>query len=217
MSAMPPGGTPSHEVRQGWPAPGEQPGGQPGEWPPPGPAGGQLGWAGPPGAPPPTSRTSRRLLVIGLVVVLVAVAGAVGVWLASGSGPAPASPPGYLFQDADAVAFVQWNPIGSFLTGTMDLSYVDAFNHAKVDTKTASLNAVRSGDTITVSLTPALTGVSYLSGTYDGHTLTLELPQAGGTMSEARFTPASLASYTAAVTALENQVEGPGSSGPSSP
>ena len=145
-------------------------------------------------------------------VLLVAGGTVLGVLSARSSGPlrlvpglGGSSPDGYLYRDANTVVFVQWTQTGSDLSGTLDVAYIDPNDATQVTTETHSITGVLANGSVTLTLDKSVLGTTNLSGTFNGSALTLNVPEADGTITQATFSPASLSDYNGDVSTLQNQ------------
>lgn len=126
----------------------------------------------------------------------------------------PSSPPGYLTEvhtggQLSAVAFVQITVSGSQMTGTWEETYLEPGDTQAYPFR-LSLSGTESGQSVTLTLSGTVSGpggsvpgTGTVSGTLDGGTLTLEVPQADGTLASMVFTSSSSAAYNQAVGTLQ--------------
>jgi hypothetical protein len=157
---------------------------------------GVLGWA------LLKARTGRRM-VPGLVLAVL--------WLAGCGSPAAS---GYFTeaywsanQAPAAVVFLQFITQGSSLSGTLDETYFTDDSDSKTASIHLTLTGTEQGGQVTLTLSGGgLFGTGTLSGTTDGSDLSLEIPEADGTLQTYTFTPSTVTAYNKAVQGLQADV-----------
>ncbi len=116
-----------------------------------------------------------------------------------------AAPTGYLFSDSTTVLFVQWTQTGTDLAGTLDIAYLPPNGATEVKSETDSFTGVLSNGNVTLTIDKSVLGATNLSGTFDGSTLTLSIPNPDGSLGQAQLTSAALSDYNSDVAALQSQ------------
>ena len=114
-------------------------------------------------------------------------------------------PQGYLWSDPSEVAFLQWTEDDTHhLNGT--LQSVDATSDGTVSCTTAAFTGVHDGSNVSITFSE-LGFSSTLTGSLDGGTLTLQVPQPDGTLASEAFRSASVDDYDSAATALRHRTQ----------
>ncbi len=119
---------------------------------------------------------------------------------------------GWLSSSGDEVDFFQWTQNGLSLEG--NLTYVQLRGQAPQETSRSQVvpvNGAIQGAQVTLSVN----GGTQMFGTLNGDTLTLNIPQSGGTLAPESFNQASTAQYNQAVSALVSQAVDANDSGSS--
>lgn len=119
---------------------------------------------------------------------------------------------GWLSSSGNEVDFFQWTQNGLSLEG--NLTYVQLRGQAPQETSRSQVvpaNGAIQGSQVTLSVN----GGTQMFGTLNGDTLTLNIPQSGGTLAPESFSQASTAQYNQAVSALVSQAVDANDSGSS--
>lgn len=115
------------------------------------------------------------------------------------------TPDGYLATNADTVSFVQFTEKDNQLSG--HIQDVTETNDIPPQTKssTAAFTGIQNGSSVTITI--SIFGFSSsVTGTLDGDTLTLEIPQQDGQLQNETFNGASIQQYNQAIDTLQKQV-----------
>jgi hypothetical protein len=118
-------------------------------------------------------------------------------------------PGGYLSQTATSITFIQFTATGQNqqqITGNIN-EVVENTNDNPPDlrTSTTAFTGVENGSSLTLTISFFGISSSY-TGTLNGGTLILDLPQSGGSIQATEFVASSLQQYNQAVTALQKQI-----------
>jgi hypothetical protein len=105
---------------------------------------------------------------------------------------------GWLYDTADTAMFVSWTDRDGELAGVAQIATSD--ETGRFTSRSLRIAGVRSDDALTLTLDAGeLSGSRTWSGHMDGRTVVLSVPLADGTLTEARFDPASLDDFNRAV------------------
>jgi hypothetical protein len=129
-----------------------------------------------------------------------------GIALAScGDNP----PGGYLSQTATSVIFIQFTATGQNqqqINGNIDeVEENTSDNPPEIKTSTTAFTGVENGSALTLTISFFGISSSY-TGSLNGNTLILDLPQSDGSIQAQQFVASSLQQYNQAVAALQQQV-----------
>lgn len=165
--------------------------------------------ASPPLPKPPWIRFSRQnaliLSVVGGVLLLILLAGVVAGIVAVISH-AFSKPDGYLLNSETTVAFIQFTEDqNGHLTGSLQSVYATSTTNVQSDS--AAFTGVRNGSQISLTFS-ALGFSATVTGTLNGDTLTLHMPDQNGYVATEVFHAASTADYNAAANKLRQRVSG---------
>lgn len=126
--------------------------------------------------------------------------------------PAPFTPTaiandlrGYMASFTDGHIFVEWTEAGGNLSGTLQTAQAKPGTQDGIATESAGFTGIRSGDRVTLTIPTGLGFSTTWSGTTDGATLTLFIPDARGVTTPRTFAPASLTDYNRAVEAFRQR------------
>jgi hypothetical protein len=147
----------------------------------------------------------QRKLIVALGLALLTAA------CGRGSGPVTSGgrPATFLGQEYGTTILIQWQQIPSgTITGTYtyDQSTGTAPTEA-LSTTTTSFTGNVGGDSVALTFTSFSGMRANVTGTLDGSTLTLNVPQNDGTMQQEAFTAASTSDFNNDVTALRGQID----------
>lgn len=165
--------------------------------------------APPPLPKPPRIRFSRQnvliLSVVGGVLLLILLAGVVAGIVVVVSHVF-SKPDGYLLDSETTVAFIQFTEDqNGHLTGSLQSVYATGDN--TVQNESAAFTGVRNGSQISLTFS-ALGFSATVTGTLNGDTLTLRMPDQNGYVATEVFRAASTADYNAAANKLRQRISG---------
>lgn len=105
---------------------------------------------------------------------------------------------GWLYESTDSALFVSWTERDGELSGVAQAASAD--EAGKFTARSLRLVGVRSGDSLTLTVDAgALSDSRTWTGRLDGRAVVLSIPLADGTLTEARFEPASIDDFNLAV------------------
>lgn len=134
-----------------------------------------------------------------LVLVLL---GGIGLAVSQVLNPGPQ---GYLGTSSTQVVFIQWTEDSSHhVSGTLQSASATSDN--TVQSATEAFTGVRDGSSISITFS-ALGFSSTLTGTLNGDTLTLAVPDQNGYIATDQFHTASVQDYNHAVNALRQRIQ----------
>ena len=120
-----------------------------------------------------------------------------------GTGP----PDGYLSSSDTRVDFVQFTEKDNQLNGHIQEVRITNDVPPKLQTTSIPFTGVQNGSSVTITFTFFWLSVSSVTGTFDGTTLTLAIPQQDGHLENGTFTAASIQDYNQAVDVLQKQID----------
>ena len=120
-----------------------------------------------------------------------------------GIGPAD----GYLSSSNTQVDFVQFTEKDNQLNGHIQEVRITNDVPPKLQTTSIPFTGVQNGSSVTITFTFLGLSVSSVTGTFDGTTLTLAIPQQDGHLENGTFTAASIQDYNQAVDVLQKQID----------
>jgi hypothetical protein len=146
------------------------------------------------------SATGRIVTIGSAALIALALVSGIGLAVVHALNPGPQ---GYLYTSTSEVAFIQWTEdSGHHLNGTMQ--DVLASPDDSVNSTTEAFTGVHDGSNISITFS----GLGpTLSGTLDGNTLTLTVPDQNGLLATDVFHLASVQEYNRAVTALRQRIQ----------
>lgn len=117
------------------------------------------------------------------------------------------APDGYLSTTSADILFIQWTNNNGQLSGQLQGVYVSANNPLQVQKIHASFTGTLSGSQISLNFGNFLGIPDIITGTFDGSTLKLSLPDSNGQIESVVFQGASISDYNNAVASFESNVE----------
>ena len=115
-------------------------------------------------------------------------------------------PDGYLATDTTGVYFVQFTESNNQLSGHIQMDEISGNSPPQTKSYTVPFTGTQNGQSITLNLTIFGITWSSLTGSFNDNTLTLQIPQQDGHLSNVIFNAASTNQYNQAVDALQQQV-----------
>ncbi len=143
------------------------------------------------------------LLASGALLLLI---GACSANTKVGSGQPGSTSPTFVSSDNHEAAFIQWTDKNGQLTGSMDDAYIDATQASGISSSHISFTGTRVNDHVVITVQEGLGSVNTLSGDIVGGRLSMQFPQAGGSIGIIVFSPGSVGDYNAAVAVLTADV-----------
>lgn len=144
----------------------------------------------------------RTVLIGGAVLLVLALLSGIGLVVMHTLNPGPQ---GYLWTSSTEVDFIQWTEdSGHHLSGT--LQSVTATSDNTVKSTTAAFTGIHDGSNISITFS-TLGFSSTLTGTLNGDTLTLTVPDQNGLLATDAFHLASVQEYNSAVSALRQHIQ----------
>lgn len=149
-----------------------------------------------------------KVMTLVVLVALVAAGGFLGfssfrspsvVSIAHSNSTAPGD---FLYSDSSTTLFVQWTRTGSVVSGTLDVAYLQP-NATKVTNESQPFTGTLAGGDVTLVVGQSFLGATNISGTFDGSTLTLSIPNSDGSLAQIVLRPASLSGYNHDIAALK--------------
>lgn len=148
------------------------------------------------------STAGRAALNGGAVLLVIVLLGSLGLAVSRILNPGPQ---GYLWTTSTEVDFIQWTEDSNHhLNGT--LQSVSATPNNTVKSTTEAFTGVHDGSNISITFS-ALGFSSTLTGTLNGNTLTLSVPDQNGYLATDDFQAASVQDYNNAVNALRQRIQ----------
>jgi hypothetical protein len=137
-------------------------------------------------------------VLVAALVMLAAVSGC-----ASSGGPAA-----YLGTSSTEVVFIQWQQSSSgHLQGTMTEDQASGTAPAEtVSVTSAPFNGSANGSSVSLHFTGPLGAQAAITGTLNGNTLTLQIPQSSGTIQQDTFATGTVSGYNKALATLRNRI-----------
>jgi len=117
-----------------------------------------------------------------------------------------ANDPSYVAVATDGVAFIQWTESSGRLSGQYQALSVNEYDPLRLDNVNAAFSGVRSGPAVTLTFSGFLSSTT-VTGTLEGGTLTLVVPNANGLLVKYVFKAGSVDDYNRAAQALRKRVE----------
>lgn len=114
---------------------------------------------------------------------------------------------GYLYTSPTNVLFVQWTNTNGKLSGHLQETYTSSTNSTQVQQLNESFTGTQAGSVVDFSL--SMFGATHnITGSLNGSTLTVAIPDANGQISTIQLHSATLAQYNSAINTLEAQIQG---------
>ena len=110
---------------------------------------------------------------------------------------------GYMATFSDGYMFVEWTDNGNTLSGTIQSAGPKSKTGFGIATSSAGFTGIRADSRVTLTIPAGLGFATTLSGTVDGSTLTLFIPNQQGVTTPYAFRAATLTDYNRAVEALK--------------
>ena len=114
------------------------------------------------------------------------------------------APNSFLSTSNTYVAFIQWTNKNGQLSGQLEEVSLSSNSSLQTQQTHAAFTGTLTGSQISLNFGSFLGIPEIITGTFDGNTLTLTLPQQNGQLSSIVFDPASINDYNKAVSAFEN-------------
>lgn len=116
------------------------------------------------------------------------------------------APNSFLSTSNNHVAFIQWTDNNGQLSGQLEEVYLSSNNALQVQQTHAAFTGTLTNSQVSLNFGSFFGIPEIITGTFDGNTLTLALPQSNGQLSSVVFNPSSIDDYNKAVSTFEGNV-----------
>ena len=121
-------------------------------------------------------------------------------------GLAGSAPNSFLSTSNTYVAFIQWTNNNGQLSGQLEEVNLSSNNSLQVQQTHAAFTGTLTNSQISLNFGSFLGIPEIITGTFDGNTLTLALPEQNGQLNSIVFNPASIDDYNKAVSTFEGSI-----------
>lgn len=115
--------------------------------------------------------------------------------------------PGYLYTSPTNVLFVQWTNTNGKLSGNLQETYTSSTNSTQIQQLNEQFTGTQAGSVVNFSLS-MFGATRNITGSLNGSTLTVAIPDASGQIETIELHSATLAQYNSAINTLEAQIQG---------
>ncbi len=115
--------------------------------------------------------------------------------------------PGYLYTSPTNVLFVQWTNTNGKLSGNLQETYTSSTNSTQIQQLNEQFTGTQAGSVVNFSLS-MFGATRSITGSLNGSTLTVAVPDASGQINTIELHSATLAQYNSAINTLEAQIQG---------
>jgi len=147
----------------------------------------------------------KKILAMFLIIMLAACGSSTTVSPELSSSSSSQNP-GYLAVDGSYIYFLQYTQSGNNLVGHLQCAYPSNTHPTSMQTCNTAFTGALSGSSITITISLFWFNSS-LSGTYNGSTIVLSMPQTDGHLKDETFNAATVDDYNKAVDQLQSNID----------